>query len=147
MGDFPVASKLSGLLNSLEFSGQLPKTILFSLNDADNLVIATMLGNFQDSSAASKIQMGSAWWFQDHADGMEAQMRMLANEGILGRFIGMLTDSRSFLSYPRHEYFRRILCNLIGSWVENGQYPDDRETLGMLVERICWLNAKEYFGL
>lgn len=147
VGDFPVASKLCGLLNSLEFSGQLPKTILFSLNDADNLVIATMLGNFQDSSAASKIQMGSAWWFQDHADGMEAQMRILANEGILGRFIGMLTDSRSFLSYPRHEYFRRILCNLIGSWVENGQYPDDRETLGMLVERICWLNAKEYFGL
>ncbi len=145
--DQPLALKLSKLMNELEKTGQLPKMILFSLNDSDNLVIATMLGNFHDSSVPSKIQMGTAWWFQDHADGMEKQMRILANEGILGRFIGMLTDSRSFLSYPRHEYFRRILCNLMGSWVENGQYPCDMETLGMLVERISYLNAKEYFGI
>ena len=100
-----------------------------------------------DASVASKIQMGTAWWFQDNIDGMEKQMRILANEGVLGRFIGMLTDSRSFLSYPRHEYFRRILCNLIGNWVEDGQYPDDEEMLAILVERICFTNAKEYFGL
>lgn len=145
--DHPLALKLSGFMNELEKTGELPKTVLFSLNDSDNMVIATMLGNFHDSSIPSKIQMGTAWWFQDHADGMEKQMRTLANEGILGRFIGMLTDSRSFLSYPRHEYFRRILCNLMGSWVENGQYPCDMETLGMLVERICYINAKEYLGI
>lgn len=145
--DHSLALNLSGFMNELEKTGQLPKMILFSLNDADNMVIATMLGNFHDASVSSKIQMGSAWWFQDHADGMERQMRILANEGILGRFIGMLTDSRSFLSYPRHEYFRRILCNLIGTWVENGQYPGEMKTLGMLVERICYLNAKEYFGI
>ena len=145
--DHPLALNLSALMNEMEKTKQLPKMILFSLNDSDNLVIATMLGNFHDDSVASKIQMGTAWWFQDHADGMEKQMRILANEGILGRFIGMLTDSRSFLSYPRHEYFRRILCNLLGTWVEEGKYPTDFDTLGMLVERICYLNAKEYFGL
>lgn len=145
--DHSLALPLSGFMNALEQKGQLPKMVLFSLNDSDNLVIATMLGNFQDSSVVSKIQMGTAWWFQDHADGMEKQMRILANEGILGRFIGMLTDSRSFLSYPRHEYFRRILCNLLGNWVEEGKYPSDEETLQMLVERICYQNAKEYFGL
>ena len=134
-------------MNELEKTGQLPKMILFSLNDSDNMVISTMLGNFQDASVPSKIQMGPSWWFQDHADGMEAQMRILANEGILGRFIGMLTDSRSFLSYPRHEYFRRILCNLIGNWVESGQYPCEMETLGMLIDRISYLNIKEYLGI
>lgn len=145
--DHPLALKLSGFMNELEKTGQLPKMILFSLNDSDNMVISTMLGNFQDASVPSKIQMGPSWWFQDHADGMEAQMRILANEGILGRFIGMLTDSRSFLSYPRHEYFRRILCNLIGNWVENGQYPCEMETLGMLIDRIIYLNIKEYLGI
>lgn len=145
--DHPLALKLSGFMNELEKTGQLPKMILFSLNDSDNMVISTMLGNFHDPSVPSKIQMGTSWWFQDHADGMEKQMRILANEGILGRFIGMLTDSRSFLSYTRHEYFRRILCNLMGTWVEKGQYPCDMETLGMLVERICYLNAKEYFNI
>lgn len=145
--DHPLALKLSGFMNALEKTGQLPKMILFSLNDSDNMVIATMLGNFHDSSVPSKIQMGTSWWFQDHADGMEKQMRILANEGILGRFIGMLTDSRSFLSYTRHEYFRRILCNLMGKWVESGQYPCDMEVLGMLTERICYLNAKEYFNI
>ena len=147
VADHPLAQKVSCLMNELEKTGQLPKTILFSLNDSDNMVLATMLGNFQDSTVAPKIQLGTAWWFQDHADGMEKQMRILANEGILGRFIVMLTDSRSFLSYPRHEYFRRILCNLIGSWVEEGKYPNDIETLGMLTKRICFENSKEYFGL
>lgn len=145
--DHPMALKLSHFMNALEKTGELPKTILFSLNESDNMVFATMLGNFQDASVASKIQMGTAWWFQDNIDGMEKQMRILANEGVLGRFIGMLTDSRSFLSYPRHEYFRRILCNLIGNWVEDGQYPDDEEMLATLVERICFTNAKDYFGL
>lgn len=145
--DHPLALKLSAMMDALEKTGQLPKMILFSLNDTDNMVIATMLGNFNDASIPSKIQMGTAWWFQDHADGMEKQMRILANEGLLGRFIGMLTDSRSFLSYPRHEYFRRILCNLIGTWVEEGKFPDDDETLGMLVEGISYYNAKQYFGL
>ena len=145
--DHPLALKLAAFMDELDKTGHLPKTILFSLNDVDNMVISTMTGNFQDSQTPSKIQMGAAWWFQDHADGMEKQMRILANEGLLGRFIGMLTDSRSFLSYPRHEYFRRILCNLIGTWVENGQYPCDMETLGMLIERICYLNVKEYLGI
>lgn len=144
--DMPIR-RINAFLNELEKTGELPKTVLFSLSDVDNIAVATTLGNFQDSTVPSKIQMGTAWWFQDNLDGMEKQMRCLANEGILGRFIGMLTDSRSFLSYPRHEYFRRILCNLIGNWVEDGLYPYDMETLGMLVERICFTNAKEYFGL
>ena len=112
-----------------------------------NMVMATMAGNFQDSSLPSKIQMGTAWWFQDHRDGMEEQMRTLANEGLLGRFIGMLTDSRSFLSYPRHEYFRRILCNLIGEWVEKGEYPYDKAMLKTLISGISFYNAKHYFGI
>lgn len=145
--DHPLALKLSGFMNELEKTDQLPKMILFSLNDSDHMVISTMLGNFHDASFPSKIQMGASWWFQDHADGIEKQMRILANEGLLGRFVGMLTDSRSFLSYPRHEYFRRILCNLLGEWVEKGQYPFDMEMLGMLVERISYINAKEYFGI
>ena len=146
IADHPLAGKVSRLMDELEKTGELPKTILFSLNDTDNPVLATMLGNFQDASIPSKIQMGTAWWFQDHADGMELQMRTLANEGIFGRFIGMLTDSRSFLSYPRHEYFRRILCNLMGTWAEEGKYPNDMDTLGMLTQKICFENAKEYFG-
>ena len=145
--DHPLALKISSIMDALERDGQLPKMILFSLNDSDNLVIATMLGNFHDDSIPSKIQMGTAWWFQDHADGMEKQMRVLASEGLLGRFIGMLTDSRCFLSYPRHEYFRRILCNLIGTWVEDGKFPHDYETLGMLIEGVSFYNAKQYFGL
>lgn len=147
VNDDSPARRLNGFLNALETTKELPKTILFSLNDADNLVIATTAGNFQSSELPGKMQMGSAWWFQDHADGMERQMRTLANEGLLGRFLGMLTDSRSFLSYPRHEYFRRILCDLLGRWVEEGEYPDDEETLAMLVRGICYQNAKEYFGL
>ena len=110
------------------------------------MVFASMIGNFQGVGEASKIQMGTSWWFQDNIDGMEQQMRSLGNAGLLGHFIGMLTDSRSFLSYPRHEYFRRILCNLIGGWVEEGLFPDDEETLAMLVKGISFNNAKRYFG-
>ena len=111
------------------------------------MVISTMLGNFNDDSFPSKIQMGAAWWFQDNADGIENQLRTLASEGLLARFIGMLTDSRSFLSYSRHEYFRRILCNLVGKWVDEGKYPNDKESLKMLIEGISFYNAKQYFGL
>ena len=125
---------------------QLPKTILYSLNPNDNAVIGTILGCFQDSSAAGKIQQGSAWWFNDHKTGMTEQMTSLANLGMLSNFVGMLTDSRSFLSYTRHEYFRRILCELIGGWVENGEYPDDEAVLERMIKGICYNNAAAYFG-
>ena len=145
--DAPVAYNLSRLLDLQESQGQLPKTILYCLNGAANGVIGTMLGNFQQSGIKGKIQMGSGWWFMDQKDGMEDQMHHLASLGVLGTFVGMLTDSRSFISYPRHEYFRRILCNLIGQWVENGEYPADMETLKGLVRDICYNNAKNYFGI
>ncbi|MPN53071.1 Uronate isomerase [bioreactor metagenome] len=125
----------------------LPRTILFTLNPKDNYVLGTMLGNFQSSQAASKIQFGSAWWFNDNLDGMREQMKALANTGVLGKFIGMVTDSRSFLSYPRHEYFRRILCGLIGDMVEQGLYPADTEFLKSVVKDISYNNAVAYFGL
>lgn len=137
---------LADFLNALDSEDMLPKTIIYSLDPNDNAVIETIMGCFQDSSAIGKMQHGSAWWFNDHRDGMTAQMRSLANEGVLGNFIGMLTDSRSFLSYPRHEYFRRILCNLIGSYVENGEYPDDIDILGKMVQDISYFNAERYFG-
>ena len=123
----------------------LPKTILYSLNPSDNAAIGTVIGCFQDDECAGKIQQGSAWWFNDHKQGMTDQLISLANLGLLGNFIGMLTDSRSFLSYTRHEYFRRILCNLIGDWVENGEYPDDERVLSTLVENISYWNAVRYF--
>lgn len=147
VGDYRLAENLGAFMNELEKTEELPKTVLFSLNNKDNLVLAAMAGTFQGEELPSKIQMGTAWWFMDHKDGMEAQMKILANEGLLGRFIGMLTDSRSFLSYSRHEYFRRILCNLIGKWVEDGEFPDDRNVLKMLTEGICFYNAKNYFNL
>lgn len=125
----------------------LPKTILYSLDSADNTFLDTILGAFQGTEIPGKIQHGSAWWFNDNKQGMRDQMISLANLGILGNFVGMLTDSRSFLSYTRHEYFRRILCDLIGSWVENGEYPDDMAALGGLVQDICYNNAKRYFNL
>lgn len=143
--DAPV-SWLSGFLNYLAKENQLPKTILYSLNPADNAVIGTVIGCFQDASAPGKIQQGCAWWFNDHKTGITEQMTSLANLGILGNFIGMLTDSRSFLSYTRHEYFRRILCNLIGQWVENGEYPYDETALKKIIEGICYKNAAAYFG-
>lgn len=145
--DQPLAHHLSRLMDLQESQGQLPKTILYCLNPAANAAIGAMLGNFQQSGVKGKIQMGSAWWFLDQRDGMEEQLRTLANLGVLGTFVGMLTDSRSFISYPRHEYFRRILCNLIGKWVENGEYPRDMDFLKGLVRDISYNNAKAYFGI
>ena len=135
------------LLAALDETGECPKTILYSLNPADNAQLGTLIGCFQDSSAIGKIQHGSAWWFNDHKVGMEDQMKSLGNLGLLGNFIGMLTDSRSFLSYARHDYFRRIMCNLIGNWVENGEYPNIESSLQKIVEGISFNNAKRYFGL
>ena len=135
------------LLDALEARGQLPKTVLYSLNPADNAWIDTLLGAFQSAEIPGKIQHGSAWWFNDHKAGMTEHLTSLANLSILGNFIGMLTDSRSLLSYARHEYFRRVLCALLGRWVENGEYPNDLETVGSLVADICYRNAKRYFNL
>lgn len=138
---------IAALLSELDKSGELPKTIIFSLNPADNEQIGTLIGCFQSSEVPGKIQHGPAWWFNDSKTGMEEQMKSLANLGLLGNFIGMLTDSRSFLSYTRHEYFRRIMCNLIGGWVENGEYPCDEEALKAIVSGISYYNAKRYFGI
>jgi glucuronate isomerase len=146
VNDLSIAYPLSRFLDSLDKEGRLPKTILYTLNPKDNYVLGTMLGNFQGSEVSGKIQFGSAWWINDHKDGMEEQMKALGNLGMLSTFVGMLTDSRSFLSYTRHEYFRRILCNLIGEWVENGEFTDDIEILGELVKNISYKNAKMYFG-
>lgn len=143
--DPQIAHGLSRLLDNLDKEDLLPKTILFCLNPKDNYVLGTMLGNFQSSQARSKIQFGSAWWFNDNIEGMKTQMTTLANLGVLGAFVGMVTDSRSFLSYPRHEYFRRILCSLIGSWVEDGLYPYDEKALEKIIAGISFENAKEYF--
>ena len=138
---------ITAFLNALAIDGNLPKTVLYSLNPHDNELLDTILGCFQGTEAAGKLQHGSAWWFSDTKSGMEAQLKSLANLSLLGNFIGMLTDSRSFLSYTRHEYFRRILCNLIGTWVEAGEYPDDEKTLGKIVEDICCNNAERYFHI
>ncbi len=146
IGDYPQAIELSLFLNRLDQEEKLTKTILYNLNPADNELFATMVGNFNDGKTPGKIQWGSAWWFLDQKDGMEAQLNVLSNMGLLSRFIGMLTDSRSFLSFPRHEYFRRILCNLIGKDVENGELPNDVKWLGKMVENICYFNAKHYFN-
>ena len=143
--NYAPSAQTAAFLDSINATEELPKTILYSLNPNDNEAIGTILGCFQDSSAAGKIQQGSAWWFNDHKTGMINQMTSLANLGLLGNFIGMLTDSRSFLSYTRHEYFRRILCNLIGGWVENGEYPDDEKSLKKIVEGISYNNAVRYF--
>ena len=145
IADFEIAKGISRLLNELEKENLLPRTILYCLNPKDNYVLGTMLGNFQGTEAKGKIQFGSGWWFCDNRDGMEEQMKALANLGCLGNFVGMLTDSRSFVSYTRHEYFRRIMCNLIGKWVEEGEYPADFEQLKEIVEGISYKNAKEYF--
>ena len=146
INDLCIAENLSKFMDSLEYRDVLPKTILYTLNPKDNYVLGTMLGNFQKAPVAGKIQFGSGWWFNDQRDGMEAQMQALANLGMLARFVGMLTDSRSFVSYPRHEYFRRILCNLIGKWVEEGEYPADMERLTEIVSGICYHNALRYFN-
>ncbi|NLH41715.1 MAG: glucuronate isomerase [Planctomycetes bacterium] len=147
IGDLEVARPLARFLDRLDAQGRLPKTILYNLNPRDNALFATMIGNFQDGSVPGKLQYGSGWWFLDQKDGMEDQMRTLADMGLLARFVGMLTDSRSFLSYPRHEYFRRVLCNLLGNDVEAGLLPNDLPLLGKMVEDICFNNAKAYFPM
>ena len=146
IGDFSQARALSKFLNRLDTNNKLAKTIIYNLNPADNELFATMIGNFNDGSTAGKIQWGSGWWFLDQKDGMNKQMNTLSNMGLLSRFIGMLTDSRSFLSFPRHEYFRRLLCNLFGEEIENGELPNDIKWIGKLVQDICFNNAKNYFG-
>jgi glucuronate isomerase len=147
MADGPVAAPLASLLDRIERRSGLPKTILYGLNPRDDELLATMAGNFQDGSVAGKIQHGSGWWFNDQKNGMLRQMTSLANLGLLSRFVGMLTDSRSFLSFPRHEYFRRVLCDLVGGWVDRGEAPNDMKLLGDMVERISWYNAHDYFGI
>lgn len=146
INNYAPSSETADFLNSLNVADKMPKVILYSLNPNDNAAIGTILGCFQDSSAIGKIQQGSAWWFNDHKTGMIEQMTSLANLGLLSNFIGMLTDSRSFLSYTRHEYFRRIMCNLIGGWVENGEYPADYKALEKIVKGISYNNAVRYFG-
>lgn len=147
INDESIAYPLSRLLDSVDKENCLPKTILYTLNPKDNYVLGTMIGNFQGEGIPGKIQFGSAWWFNDNKDGMIEQMKTLANLGAFGRFVGMLTDSRSFLSYTRHEYFRRIACCLIGEWVENGEIPKNMGLLKRIVEGICYNNAKEYFNI
>ncbi len=144
--DFSYATELSRFLDTLDYTNELPKTIIYNLNPRDHYMIGSMVGNFQ-RDIPGKIQFGTAWWFGDQRDGMIDQMKVLANTGLLARFVGMLTDSRSFLSYTRHEYFRRILCDVIGEWVENGEYPDDFELLGNMVTDICYFNIKNYLSL
>ena len=145
IGDFSQARALSKFLNRLDENDQLTKTIIYNLNPADNELMATMIGNFNDGSVAGKVQWGSGWWFLDQKDGMISQLNTLSNMGLLSRFVGMLTDSRSFLSFPRHEYFRRILCNLFGQDVENGELPNDLDWIGKVVQDICYNNARDYF--
>jgi len=147
IGDFEIARPLAEFMDKLEAQARLAKTILYTINPGDNDLIAAMIGNFQDGSIPGKMQFGSAWWYNDQKDGMEKQINALSNTGLLSRFVGMLTDSRSFLSYPRHEYFRRVLCNLLGTDVENGELPDDIELIGNMVKDICYNNAVNYFGI
>ncbi|ARF51565.1 glucuronate isomerase [Pantoea stewartii] len=147
INDQPVAEPLARLLGAQNLNNALPKTVLYCLNPRDNEVLATMAGNFQGEGQAGKMQFGSAWWFNDQLDGMQRQMTQLAQIGLLSRFVGMLTDSRSFLSYTRHEYFRRLLCQMIGRWVDHGEAPADEALLGQMVQNICFNNARDYFGI
>ena len=146
MGDFEMAGPLAAFLDRLDRANKLTKTIIYSINPGDYEMLAAMIGNFQDGTVPGKMQFGAAWWFNDQRLGIEHQLNALSNSGLLSRFVGMLTDSRSFLSYPRHEYFRRILCNLLGKDVERGELPDDLELLGSMVRDICYYNAERYFG-
>ncbi|MBN9337968.1 MAG: glucuronate isomerase, partial [Chryseobacterium sp.] len=146
IGDFSQAANLSRFLNTLDSKDKLTKTIIYNLNPADNEIMATMIGNFNDGSVKGKVQFGSGWWFLDQKDGMEKQMNALSNMGLISTFVGMLTDSRSFLSFPRHEYFRRVLCNLLGNEIESGELPEDLDLVGKVVADICYFNAKEYFN-
>jgi glucuronate isomerase len=146
VGDYPQAVALASYLDRLDQENCLPKTILYNLNPADNYVFATMLGNFQDGTIPGKLQLGSGWWFLDQKEGMKWQLNALSNLGLLSRFVGMVTDSRSFMSFPRHEYFRRVLCDLIGQDIERGEIPDDEMLVGNMIQNICYGNAKQYFG-
>ena len=145
IGDKNFSFELASLLDAMDVTNELPKTILYCLNPRDNEMLGTMIGNFQGGGIAGKIQFGSGWWFNDQKDGMQRQLEQLSQLGLLSQFVGMLTDSRSFLSYTRHEYFRRILCNMVGGWVENGEVPYDMELLGNMVKNICYQNARNYF--
>jgi len=147
IGDLPIANAMSKFFSKLANENKLAKTIIYNLNPSDNELYATMLGNFQDGSVAGKMQWGSAWWFLDQKFGMENQLNTLSSLGLLSKFVGMLTDSRSFLSYPRHEYFRRILCNLVGTDMENGEIPNDFELAGQLIKDVCYNNAHRYFNM
>lgn len=147
IGDWPQAQHLARFLDELNTRNALPKTVIYNLNPADNYVMATMAGNFQDGSLAGKIQFGSGWWFLDQKEAMQWQLNALSNNGLLSRFIGMLTDSRSFMSFPRHEYFRRVLCNLVGNDMESGELPDDFELVGTMTRNICYKNARDFLGL
>ena len=146
IGDFPQAAKLSYFLNALDSKDKLTKTIIYNLNPADNEVMATMIGNFNDGSIKGKVQFGSGWWFLDQKDGIIKQLNALSNMGLISCFVGMLTDSRSFLSFPRHEYFRRVLCNLFGNEMQSGELPNDIEFIGEIISDICYNNAKSYFN-
>ena len=147
IGDWPQAAPLGRYLDALDREGALPKTIIYNLNPADNYVSATMIGNFQDGSIPGKVQLGSGWWFLDQKQGMEWQLNALSNAGLLSRFVGMVTDSRSFMSFPRHEYFRRVLCNLLGNDMERGELPSDFAIVGQTVKDVCFSNARQYLGL
>ena len=147
ISDYPQAQKLSAFLNALDSKDKLTKTIIYNLNPADNEVMATMIGNFNDGSVKGKVQFGSGWWFLDQKDGMTKQLNALSNMGLISCFVGMLTDSRSFLSFPRHEYFRRILCNLLGDEIQRGELPNDMQWIGKMVSDISYNNAKEYFNI
>ena len=146
IGDWNQASKLAGFLDLLDQERSLPKIIVYNANPADSYPCATAVGGFQEGPLAAKLQLGSAWWFLDQKEGIEQQLNALSNTGLLARFVGMLTDSRSFMSFPRHEYFRRLLCNLLGKEVESGELPNDEKLIGNMVENICYRNAKSYFG-
>ncbi len=147
IGQYPTARSLSKFLDALDTTDQLTKTVLYNLNPADNEIMATMIGNFNDGSIKGKVQWGSGWWFSDQLEGMTKQINTLSNMGILSCFIGMLTDSRSFLSFPRHEYFRRLLCNLFGNDIEKGLLPKDLPWIGKIISDISYGNAKNYFEL
>jgi len=147
ISDMTCSSSLVALLDALDATNELPKTVLFCLNPAMNEVLSTLIGAYQDGRITGKLQFGPAWWFNDHKDGNLAQLTTLANHGVLGTFVGMVTDSRSFASYPRHDYFRRLLCRQLGQWVEAGEYPNDQDALGQIVRGICYENAKRYFQL
>jgi glucuronate isomerase len=147
IGDWPQVDLLGRYLDLLDREKALPRTIVYNLNPADTYAIATMVGNFQDGAIPGKIQFGSGWWYLDQKEGMEWQINALSNVGLLSRFVGMLTDSRSFMSFPRHEYFRRVLCNVIGRDMENGEIPADYELVGTMIRNICFKNAKDYLDL